>query len=101
MIVDKEELQRAILNGYSDDVRRQLLNSRQLMLLKTIANTEYYTAAELTKVDNIYIQAANSRLRTLYDKGYLNRTNMGAATGGIEYYYTATDLVLEVFKEAN
>jgi predicted transcriptional regulator len=82
-------LQREFLND-CEAFEAVMLSQPQLDLFRWIAlETHGAGSPQVAAVFGVSIQSASARLKKLFDKGYLTRTEVAAETGGIEHIYKA------------
>lgn len=77
-------------------IRKFIVDEKQKSLLLLIGAAGSMTAPDVVKHENISIQCASNKLVTLYNKGYLARTNAGDPSGGVMYRYWLTDTAKKV-----
>jgi DNA-binding MarR family transcriptional regulator len=70
-------------------IKSVAINRNQRDLVFLIDSVESVTSREIADKLDISIESASSRLKTLYEKGYLTRENIMADSGGIEYWYSS------------
>jgi DNA-binding MarR family transcriptional regulator len=86
------------MNFTADDIRAMMLNNKDQIdrlrisdlersMFNYIDGFECVHAVEIAKRFNISIQNASTRLKRLFDKGYLVRVELSSPTGGVEYQY--------------
>jgi len=80
-----------IVNGKGAEIRDLLLTEQQIELVCFINLRGKTTAAQISKIRNVSIQNASSKLSTLYKKGYLIRDAYSAESGGIEFGYMVSE----------
>lgn len=78
---------REIIKDNLDDVRKLTITKAQKSIIDFCCMEK--TTADVAKKYNISIQSASTRLKKLFDLGYLNRIERIHETGGIEYFYYA------------
>ena len=75
---------REIIKDNLDDVRRLTITKAQKSIIDFCCMEK--TTAEVAQKYKISIQSASTRLKKLFDLGYLNRVERAPETGGIEYF---------------
>ena len=77
-----------------DIVRRLTLSDYQINLVRLVQKQGFGLTTEALSYEyNITTQNASSQLRKLWERGYLNRVNVGDGTGGTVYKYTLSAAV--------
>lgn len=73
---------------YSDEIKSHLLTGREVKIIRLVLANKGIFSEELAGSLSVSIQSATSSLKSLYDKGRLNREDKGDPTGGSYYFYT-------------
>ena len=81
------EIRRLILTNH-EKVRSVMINDAQIEIVQ-MCSSGYVTSEILSDHLDISVQSAAQRLKSLFDKGYLNRHQVIQTSGGIEYRYYA------------
>lgn len=84
----KSEIRCLILDE-AEKVRSLLITDSQIEIVR-MCSFGYVTSAALSENLGCSIQSATQRLKSLFNKGYLNRVQAQQDSGGIEYRYYAT-----------
>lgn len=90
-----KEVQIRMMAGKCDPIRKLFLNTSQRTLLQRLSYSDGMCCADLASDEGITLPLANSRLKTLYNKGYLERHSVGDPTGGNMFLYLPTKLVMD------
>lgn len=85
--MDKKLMKRFLENP--DDIRKVLLSNKQRDIVNEINVFGKMSARQLANIDKCTIQNASVQLLNLFKKGYLNRREAWAESGGREYWYTS------------
>ncbi len=83
------EVRRKVMAGSVESIRHLFLNRSQVGIVKMVGQANVMTASELSEKLEVSIQNASSKLNRLFTSGYLERVQMAADSGGIEYVYRA------------
>lgn len=83
----KSKIRREVMKGNSSIIKEILLSEEELKLVNYLTINGNTTTHDLTVLHNISSQNASSKLNKLYQKGYLNRRERTAASGGNEFIY--------------
>ena len=72
-----------------ETVRSLLLTDQEIDIFHAVVSMQAsgMTSACLADIRDISIQHASTKLKQLREKGYLQRINKGADSGGVEYTY--------------
>ena len=89
------DIRKKMMKGDCETVRKLFLNKAQRTLLQRMSYSDGMCCADLASEEGITLPLANSRLKTLYNKGYLKRTSVGDPTGGNMFLYMASKLVMD------
>lgn len=81
-----DELMRLMVSR-PDIVRARLLTDRDIEHYKLVRNAKGLTSAGLSVATGISPQNASTSLCRLYNRGYLDRENIGSESGGDEFLY--------------
>lgn len=82
---DEDTIRKFIIKNRKT-IKRLMTSEHDLILLNFISNKKF-TSAEYAVLKDCSIQLASNKLKTLYEKGYLDRIERVHETGGIEYEY--------------
>lgn len=80
-------VQSLVMGGQAAGIRKLLLTPDQIRLVVIIGQYEFVTSYFIKGLLDVSIQNASSKLKRLYEAGYLVRSTREADTGGIEYTY--------------
>lgn len=88
------DIRKKMMKGECETIRKLFLNTAQRNLLYRMSYSDGMCCADLASEEGITLPLANSRLKTLYNKGYLWRTSVGDPTGGLMFLYMPSKLVM-------
>lgn len=89
-----DHLRKAVLKGHGARLRKILLTDDQRKLVKAIAELGSVRTCNIMRLQGVSVQCASAKLRTLEQKGYLERVERSSDTGGIEFVYCVKEGLL-------
>ena len=84
--MNKDQL-RAYIKANLNEVKSLIISNEQAKIIEFLERGEA-TASEVAAVFCCSLHSASTRLKKLFDMGYINRSARVQDSGGIEYYYT-------------
>lgn len=82
-----KELIRVVMVNQLDGLKDLMLTKNDLVLLDHIEKKLGVTASQAAKFKNSSVVNASTKLKRLYDQGYLQRESITSPTGGFEFFY--------------
>ena len=87
----KNQIRLAVLNNEAQNLRELFLAKSQISNWHEIVEFRLFTASELASAWDISVQNASSKLNRFYRSGYLDREEVIADSGGIEFVYSVPE----------
>ena len=84
-----DALRKLVLSGRSSELEKYILTPSQLSTVRSVAKGTIRTSTDFAELNGTTIQNASMQLKTLFNKGYLDRIEVGDPTGGTMYEYSA------------
>tara|TARA_Y100001936_G_C15707369_1_gene474144 strand:- start:158 stop:439 length:282 start_codon:yes stop_codon:yes gene_type:complete len=92
MAVNKSEIRSMIFNNL-ELVKCLLLTRNDLLLLNFVLEHSEVRPAMVAKLKGSSINNASTKLKKLFDQGYLQRREITNEAGGIEYLYSVSECI--------
>ena len=86
MNLPDDKLRQLIFNDL-ERVKELLLTKNDIEIINYIKDKRGVTAVDIAKRQDISMQNASTKLKRLFDQGYLIRREMSSSSGGIEFVY--------------
>jgi len=78
---------RSLIFNELDRIKDLLLTKSDIELIEHIKNKRGVSAADISEHKGVSMQNASTKLKRLFDQGYLIRRELNSISGGIEYIY--------------
>jgi predicted transcriptional regulator len=81
---------RKLIYSRLDDIKELMLTKKDIELIDFIKEKNTVTPSIVAQYRDININNASTKLKRLFDQGYLSRLNAKSTSGGVEYIYTVS-----------
>jgi DNA-binding MarR family transcriptional regulator len=92
VVLNDTDALRKFLEAHQELVKRLILSATQYRLLQLVRKMKCVESPDIAKVLGISLQNASRQLTVLWEKGYLEREDVGSPSGGSLYQYWSRSL---------
>jgi predicted transcriptional regulator len=85
-MISDDDIRRAYFENI-ERVKSLNISWHQKVILLTVNKEQGVTSSTLSEIMQIPVESTSTKLKRLYEKGYLSRAEVVSDSGGIEYIY--------------